>query len=952
MANQRELVERLFEAALGLTPGDRTAFLDSECNGNPELRREVETLLTADVELGSFPEHSALQGLTADSVSPPTTVIGPYHLRELIGEGGMGEVWLAEQTQPVRRRVAIKLIKAGMDTREVVARFESERQALALMDHPAIAKVFEAGSTPDGRPYFVMEYVAGVPITTFCDWHKLTIRQRMELFVLVCEGVQHAHQNAIIHRDLKPSNILVAVVDGKPMPCIIDFGVAIATSQKLTAGTIYTRMLIGTLGYMSPEQADPIGEDIDTRTDVYSLGAVLYELLTGALPVYLENLAYDEVLRRLHDQDVPRPSTKITTLGEDSAIAARNRGSDPPTLVRQLRGDPDVIALKALERDRARRYASASELVTDIGRYLRNEPVTAHPPDIAYRTRKYLRRHRLGLAVASSAVMGIALAITWWRMSPGIPVVESVSQLTDDGQPKSWLVSNGSHIYFTEGEAGNRRIAQVSVTGGQVTQVETGFANPIVEQVARDGSGLLVRVPSNNIEFSDGPLWWIPLPAGEPRRLGSFTAEDADMLPDGRIVFVKFTPGTDPKNPDDRTQWFIADKDGSNPHELVSLPGLPDGFLAEPGGRRVFGGQLVNGDRRLLEIGTDGRGFREIRKTSDNECCFTWTPDEKYLVYQSGNVRHSDIWLLPMRTAHFRHNPIRLTNGAIPYSHPSPDGKQIFVLGTKQRGELVRYDIQSHEFRPFLSGISAINPTFSRDGKWVAYLSYPDHALWRSRSDGAERKQLTFPPTPVFCPSISPDGTKVAFGSGAYELFVISMEGGQQQKIDERAFCADWSPDGNYLYHQTALTGAGGVIVDVRTGSKSLVPSSEQMFGFWLNQDTLMAQNYAAFNKFQTFNLRTQKWTDFAPGISGDYVVLRGHSPDGRYLYYTTGGADPKVLRLRIADHHLETITSLNDLHRAVNHEDNWLNVAPDGSPIITSDTGYQEIYALNIRWP
>ena len=407
MASQRELAEQLCEAALDLTPAERIAFLDHACNGNPELRRDVEALLATNAEAGSFLEHPVLQGLTVDCLTKPTTVIGPYHLLELIGEGGMGEVWLAEQKHPVRRRVAIKLIKAGMDTREVVARFESERQALALMDHPTIAKVFDAGSTPEGRPYFVMEYVAGIPITDYCDKHKLTLRQRMELFIRVCEGVQHAHQKAIIHRDLKPSNILVTEVDGKPTPRIIDFGVAKAISQKLTAYTVYTRlgMLVGTLGYMSPEQADPVGEDIDTRTDVYSLGAVFYELLTGALPLDFKKLAYDEILRRLREQDAPRPSTKLTTLGEESTVAAKNRGSDPPTLIRQLRGDPDAIALKALEKDRARRFSSASELAADIDRYLRNEPVTAQRPTTAYRAGKYIRRHRVGVAVAAIAAL-------------------------------------------------------------------------------------------------------------------------------------------------------------------------------------------------------------------------------------------------------------------------------------------------------------------------------------------------------------------------------------------------------------------------------------------------------------------------------------------------------------------------------------------------------------------
>ena len=335
------------------------------------------------------------------------SMIGPYRLLQLIGEGGMGEVWLAEQKEPVRRRVAIKLIKAGMDTQEVVARFASERQALALMDHPAIAKVFDAGSTLEGRPYFVMEYVAGKPITAYCDRHKLDISQRLKLFIAVCEGVQHAHQKAIIHRDLKPSNILVTEVDGKPVPRIIDFGVAKATSQRLNAGTLYTQVgaMIGTLGYMSPEQADSGGEDIDTRSDVYSLGVVLYELLSGTLPFDFRKLAFDEVLRRLREEDAPSPSTRLRTLGGKSETIAKNHGADSPTLVSILKGDPDAITLKALEKDRNRRYATPLELASDIGRYLRNEPVLAHAPSTLYRASKYIRRHRVGVSLASLLVL-------------------------------------------------------------------------------------------------------------------------------------------------------------------------------------------------------------------------------------------------------------------------------------------------------------------------------------------------------------------------------------------------------------------------------------------------------------------------------------------------------------------------------------------------------------------
>ena len=344
----------------------------------------------------------------------PGNVIGPYALLELIGEGGMGEVWLAEQKEPVRRRVAVKLIKPGMDTHEVVMRFESERQALALMDHPAIAKVFDGGSTSDGRPYFVMEYVAGLPITAYCDKHKLTTQQRLELFVHVCEGVQHAHQKAIIHRDLKPSNILVTEVDGKPMPRIIDFGVAKATSQRLTDHSMYTHIgaIIGTLEYMSPEQADSAGQDIDTRTDVYSLGVVLYELLVGTLPLEFRKLAFDQALKLLREEDAPKPSTRLRTFGDKGTKRAQARGAEPATLARQLQGDPDAIVMKAVEKARARRYATPLELSADIERYLNNEPVLARSASAGYRAQKYVRRHRLGVAMAGvGLVLLIAFAV-------------------------------------------------------------------------------------------------------------------------------------------------------------------------------------------------------------------------------------------------------------------------------------------------------------------------------------------------------------------------------------------------------------------------------------------------------------------------------------------------------------------------------------------------------------
>jgi eukaryotic-like serine/threonine-protein kinase len=361
--------------------------------------------------------------LSSVSIQASFTSIGPYRLIEMVGVGGMGEVWRAEQTEPFHRTVALKLIKAGMDTRAVVTRFESERQALALMEHPNIAKVFDAGATPEGRPFFVMEYVPGLPITAYCDRHRLKIKQRLALFIQVCEGVQHAHQKAIIHRDLKPSNVLVGEVDGKPVPKIIDFGLAKATGPRLSEATLYTEVggIVGTPDYMSPEQADRTERNIDTRSDVYSLGVILYELLVGALPFSPRELRGDglpAMLEKIRAEEPTAPSTKLKSSGESSKETAAQRGEEPQTLLRHLRGELDWITLKALEKDRSRRYGTPMELAADIGRYLNNEPIVARPASTGYRIRKYVRRHSIGVTVAA----GLVLLLTGFAVTQAVQV--------------------------------------------------------------------------------------------------------------------------------------------------------------------------------------------------------------------------------------------------------------------------------------------------------------------------------------------------------------------------------------------------------------------------------------------------------------------------------------------------------------------------------------------------
>ena len=422
----------LFEAALLKSPGpERAAFLDGACRNDPELRARVEMMLEGHLNAKDFLE--TLPNTVAPErtiVSPETagleqlgSSIGPYKLLQKLGEGGCGLVYLAEQNQPVRRRVALKVIKLGMDTRSVIARFEAERQALALMDHPNIAKVFDAGVTETGRPYFVMELVRGIRISEYCDLNNLRTDQRLSIFIQVCQAIQHAHQKGIVHRDIKPSNILITLHDGVPVPKVIDFGIAKATcDQHLTDKTIFTafEQFIGTPAYMSPEQAEMSGLDIDTRSDIYSLGVLLYELLTGSTPFDAKELlasGLDALRKTIREKEAVRPSTKFATLqGDELATTAKRRSAEPARLVHQLKGDLDWIIMKCLEKDRTRRYETANGLAADLKRHLSNEPVVARPPSTAYRFQKLVRRNKLAFAavaaVGSVLVLGVIVS-TW-----------------------------------------------------------------------------------------------------------------------------------------------------------------------------------------------------------------------------------------------------------------------------------------------------------------------------------------------------------------------------------------------------------------------------------------------------------------------------------------------------------------------------------------------------------
>jgi serine/threonine protein kinase/tetratricopeptide (TPR) repeat protein len=424
--NQPGREKEIFEEAIDRpTMEERLAYAKSACGGDAELLQQVQSLLQAYDKMDGFlPERpvASASPVLVEIADKPGSVIGHYKLLQIIGEGGCGTVYMAEQQEPVRRQVALKIIKLGMDTKAVIARFEVERQALAMMDHPNIARVFDAGATTTGRPYFVMELVRGVPITAYCDEHSLPMEERLNLFMQVCHAIQHAHQKGIIHRDIKPSNIIVTLHDGVPVPKVIDFGIAKATLGQLTNRTLFTAIeqFIGTPAYMSPEQAELSGLDIDTRSDIYSLGVLLYELLTGKSPFDSRTLiqaGLDEIRRQIREVEPPKPSTRLSTLGNDDRVAtAKLRGTDPVKLSLLIRGDLDWIVMKALEKNRTRRYETAGAMAADIRRHLQNEPVTAHPPGRGYRLQKLVSRNRLlfaaGSAVMVALVLGLALS-TW-----------------------------------------------------------------------------------------------------------------------------------------------------------------------------------------------------------------------------------------------------------------------------------------------------------------------------------------------------------------------------------------------------------------------------------------------------------------------------------------------------------------------------------------------------------
>jgi DNA-binding winged helix-turn-helix (wHTH) protein/Tol biopolymer transport system component len=589
--------------------------------------------------------------------------------------------------------------------------------------------------------------------------------------------------------------------------------------------------------------------------------------------------------------------------------------------------------------------------------------VPSHRPE---RSRKWIVFP--GVAV----LIGVGLAVWWFRPVEN-PKVEVVKQLTYDGELKTGNVeTDGTRVYFNEGSAGSSRIAQVSVNGGQTAIVLSSFDNASVMALSGDGSALLFL--TGNYNGPPGALWSLPLPAGQARRLGEIQATDASLFPDGRLLYTL------------DTGLYISSSDGSNSRKLLDLaPFVSAKPRVLPGDKRLVAFPKVSPDATkivfntldannqlgtIFEMASDGTNVDqwlrgELQNLPREICCAKWTPNGQYLLFQGKSEERWDLWAVPFgnRSLQGRARPVQLTNGPLSYSlgSVSRDGKQIFVIGTQRRGELVRYDSKLQEFVPYMRGISVLDPTFSRDGKWMAYRSYPDYTIWRSRADGTDRLQLTYAPSEAIFPQISPDGTRVAFSTPEGVLYVVNMKGGAPQKLCDNAWGPGWSPDANRVAFTSVVSGRNfgdkgfyqTRVLDLRDRDISVIPNSEDTVGaFFVAGDGLVVgKNMHGNFRFMFFNLKKNEWSVLATNENG--FVNWAPSPDGKYLYCTTAGNDPKALRIRISDHAAEPIASLKDLRRVdAPYVTTSTNVAPDGSTLFTRDIGTQEIYALTVKWP